>query len=149
MDWKYNGKEVKSIKDMPEGVHGIIYQLEFSNGKRYIGRKNIYSVRKRNFGKKELEKIKDKRKKTYEMVKKESNWKTYASSNKAIKELLESGDIELKSKEILHYTFNEKHTTYLETQALFCYGAIESEEFLNDNILGKFYRRDLNIHEKS
>lgn len=146
MNWTYKGKEVKSIHDMPEGVYGFVYELRFSNGKRYIGRKNVYSIRKRNFGKKELSKITDKRLKTYEMVKKESNWKSYTSSNKEINSLLKGGEIELEYKRILNYSFSEKHTTYLETQALFCYGVLECDDYYNDNILGKFYRKDVKIN---
>ena len=39
--------------------------------------------------------------------------------------------------------FNKKHLTYLETKYLFKNQVLESEEYLNDNILGKFFRKDL------
>lgn len=149
MNWKFKGKEVSNVKQLPEGTIGFIYILTFSDGKQYIGRKNIYSTRKKKFGKKQLSEITDKRKKTYEMVTKESDWTSYTSSNKSIKEGLATGTIELESKEILKVCFTEKQMTYFEAQALFCYGVIEHQDsYYNDNILGKFFRRDL-VHEEA
>ena len=101
MNWKFKGKEVSSIRQLPEGAKGIIYILTFSDGKQYIGRKSLYSVRKKNFGKKQLAEVTDKRKKTYETVVKESDWLHYNSSNKTIKEGLKEGKVILESREII------------------------------------------------
>ena len=143
MNWEMKGREIKHVKDLPEGALGFVYIIHLSNGKKYIGRKSLYSFTKRNFGKKELALITDKRKKTYEIVKKESKWQSYLGSNSFLKNDLGEGSVEVVKKEIIKIAFTEKQLTYLETQALFCYGVIESEDFYNDNILGKFYRRDL------
>lgn len=146
MNWKFKGKEVLSVRQLPEGAVGFIYLLTFSDGKQYIGRKSLYSKRKKKFGKKALEAVTDKRKKTYEVVVSESDWQKYNSSNKSIKEGLKTGTIELESREILKICFSDKQLTYFETQALFCYGVLEyPENFYNDNILGKFYKRDLEL----
>ena len=142
MNWQLKGREVRHLKDFPDGAFGFIYILHFSNGKKYVGRKQLYSLTKRNFGKKELALITDKRKKTYETVKKEAKWQSYEGSQKDIKELLKSG-VSIDKKEIVKICFTPKQMTYYETQALFCDGVIESEEYYNDNNLGKFYRRDL------
>lgn len=148
MNWEFKGKEVSSIRQLPEGAKGIIYILTFSDGKQYIGRKSLYSVRKKNFGKKQLAEVTDKRKKTYETVVKESDWLHYNSSNKAIKEGLKEGKVILESREIIKICFTDKQMTYYETQALFCYGVLEHpDNFYNDNILGKFYKRDLSYEE--
>jgi len=57
---------------IPEGAVGFIYKMRFTrDGKEYlyIGKKNFYSNRKKNFGKKALAKVTDKRKKKYEVIK--------------------------------------------------------------------------------
>ncbi len=148
MNWEFKGKEITNIKQLPEGAVGFIYILTFSDGKRYIGRKSLYSVRKKPLGKKALAEIKDKRLKKYEIIKKESDWSKYYSSNKTIKEKMKSGELDIESREIIKVCFTEKQMTYFETQALFCYGVLEySEHFYNDNILGKFYKKDLSNEE--
>ena len=148
MNWEFKGKEITNIKQLPEGAVGFIYILTFSDGKRYIGRKSLYSVRKKPLGKKALAQIKDKRLKKYEIIKKESDWNKYYSSNKTIKEKMKSGDLEIESREIIKVCFTEKQMTYFETQALFCYGVLEyPEQYYNDNILGKFYKKDLSNEE--
>ena len=148
MNWEFKGKEITNIKQLPEGAVGFIYILTFSDGKRYIGRKSLYSVRKKPLGKKALAQIKDKRLKKYEIIKKESDWNKYYSSNKTIKEKMKSGELDIESREIIKVCFTEKQMTYFETQALFCYGVLEyPEQYYNDNILGKFYKKDLSNEE--
>lgn len=144
MNWTLKGREVKHLRDFPDGAIGFIYVLHFSNGKKYIGRKSLYSYTKRNFGKRELALITDKRKKTYEMVKKEMKWQSYTGSSKELKQLSDD-EVFVTKKEILKVCFSLKQMTYYETQCLFSYGVLESDEFYNDNILGKFYGRDLKI----
>jgi hypothetical protein len=148
MNWTLKGREVKHIKDFPEGAIGFIYMLHFSNGKKYIGRKSMYSYTKRNFTKKELALITDKRLKTYEIVQKEVRWQTYAgSSGREMKGSMDDG-AHLVKKEILKVCFTKKQITYYESQCLFSYGVLESDDFYNDNILGKFYRRDLDYDKE-
>ena len=142
--WKFKGKEIVSSKQSPAGAVGFIYLMTLSDGKQYIGRKSLYSRRKRYFGKKEMAEITDKRRKNYETVVKESDWTKYNSSNKNITTGLKEGKLSIVSKEIIKICFTEKQMTYFETQALFCYGVLEHpEDYYNDNILGKFYKRDL------
>ena len=147
MNWTLKGREVKHVKDLPDEAVGFVYIIHLSNGKKYIGRKSLYSFTKRNFGKKEIAAMTDKRLKTYEIIKKESKWQSYVGSNSILKDELKDETVFVESKEIIKVAFTNKQLTYLETQALFCYGVIESDEFYNDNILGKFYRRDLEDEE--
>ena len=87
MGWIYKGNSITELKDMPKGTIGFIYKI--TNGKTgeyYIGKKNVLSTRKRNFGKKEIALLTDKRLKTYEMITKESDWRLYRSSNKQVQE---------------------------------------------------------------
>jgi hypothetical protein len=98
---------------------------------QYIGKKNIYSKRKRNFGKKELDSLKDKRKKTYEYVIKESDWQKYLSSNLFIKKNSSNFAIQ---REIICFSTNDSDLTYKEAKEIICQGALENSFFLNDGV---------------
>lgn len=144
VDWTYNDKPITSVKDMPTGVVGFIYRLVFDDGTKYVGKKNLYSVRvlkalktgkQRENSIQFYRNVKGKRV-LYEKVKKESNWKTYKSSSDKAKSKLPV------KREILAYGISNMNLTYLETKYLFSLGCLETDEYLNDNILGKFYRTD-------
>lgn len=155
MTWTYKGRVITEISDMPEDVFGFIYKI--TNGKTdeyYIGKKQVLSIRKRNFGKREIESLADKRMKKYEYVTKESDWKDYRSSNKVVKGWFEENkkalnegrnddindQLELR---ILRFCSNKKSLTYYELQEQFAHDVLGDELSLNDNLLGKFYRKDL------
>jgi hypothetical protein len=136
--WTYKGKPVTSLSDMPKSIWGFVYVITTKDGKQYIGRKQVQSIRKRKFGKKEASLIKDKRKKLYEMITKESNWKLYTGSNLDLNKDIKNG-VEYK-KEILHYCSDKTKLTYFETKELFVQEVLEDEKYYNSNILGKFYK---------
>jgi len=155
MTWTYKGKLITELSDMPEDVFGFIYKI--TNGKTdeyYIGKKQVVSVRKRNFGKKEIAALGDKRMKKYEMVTKESDWKTYRSSNATVRMWFHENDKALNEDrrddindqlklEILHFCLSKKSLTYYELQEQFAHNVLADESSLNDNLLGKFFRKDL------
>ena len=152
MTWTYKGKYITELSDMPEDVFGFIYKI--TNGKTgqfYIGKKQVVSIRKRKFGKKETAALQDKRMKKYEMVTKESDWSSYRSSNKEvtnwfITEGIPNEDINEQLKlEILRFCSNKKSLTYYELQEQFAHDVLGDELSLNDNLLGKFFRKDLDI----
>ena len=83
--WKYEGKLITEISDMPEDTIGFIYKIRKKiTGEFYIGRKSLYSHRTLP----PLKGTKRKRK-----VVKESNWKKYQSSHSEVKKW-DSDDIE-------------------------------------------------------
>jgi hypothetical protein len=62
MSWTYKGNYITELSDMPEGTIGFIYKItNGETGQYYIGKKNVASIRKRNFGKKEIALLTDKR----------------------------------------------------------------------------------------
>lgn len=140
--WTYEGNIITELTNMPEDTWGIVYQITTKGGKHYIGKKQLYTVRKRKFGKKEAALVTDKRKKLYEIVKKESDWKTYTGSNKKLNEDITNG-MEY-TKKILHFAKDKKQLAYLETKELFIQEVLEKGDmYYNDNISGKFYRKDV------
>ena len=147
MTWTYNGKYITELSDMPDGTFGFIYKI--TNGKTnqfYIGKKQVVSIRKRKFGKKETAALEDKRMKRYEMVTKESNWKDYRSSNTTVTSWFDSNNDNVELK-ILRFCTSKKSLTYYELQEQFAHDVLGDELSLNDNLLGKFFRKDLDIIE--
>lgn len=142
--WYYQDKKVNSISDMPIGVYGFVYLVIFEDGKKYIGKKNLYTKHTlkslksgkirdgtlkhiyRNTGKGSREK--------FDIVQQESNWKEYQGSAVECKNRI------AEKKIILQYCYNSFELTYYEAKYLFTMEVLENNHYLNDNILGKFYR---------
>jgi len=139
MNWLYKAK--KFTDDMiPDKAIGFVYEMEaIIDGKsvRYIGKKNFYSNRKKKFGKKALAAITDKRTKKYEMVTK-LNYSNYYSSNDILKTAHKAGI--LIKRYIVKICYSKTELTYYETKYQFNKEVLEKEEYLNGNILGKFYK---------
>lgn len=142
--WLYKGEVITDVSQMPEGVYGFVYQITTEAGKRYIGRKILFSQTKRRFGKRESARVRaeDKRKKLWEYVIKESNWKEYTGSNKELNEDIKNG---IKyDKKILHFAYHKKQLNYLETKELYVQAVLElPDEYYNNNISGKFFPKDV------
>ena len=143
--WLYQNKEVLSLEDLPQDTYGFIYiSIHQPTGKSYIGKKSLFHNVKKKLTKKQLvEQTGRGRKPTTEIVQKESDWKTYYGSAKPILDLLKEGKQEEFTREILQLVPNKKLLTYYECKYLFMLGVIERPDgYFNDNILGKFFRKD-------
>lgn len=139
VNWTYRGEEITDITQMPKDVFGFIYLITTSSGRAYIGKKQVVSVRKRKFGKREIAKMENKRLKKWEYVTKENDWKTYTGSNIDLNNLIADG--EPYTKEILYYGTNKSQLTYLETRELWSHRVLESEKFFNGNIGGRHFNQ--------
>ena len=150
--WLYKNEVINSIDEMPVGTYGFIYQvIHLPSNRKYIGKKVLYFERNVRLGKKELVALKEERKAkgiggrppAKKKVVKESDWKTYYGSQTEIKELVKDGKESDFKREILKFVDNKKHLTYFECKYLFIYEVLENNnEYINDNILAKFYSRD-------
>jgi hypothetical protein len=121
---------------------GYIYVTShIPTGRQYIGKKIFFHTTNKKLGKKELLEIPITRGKrpTKKQVVKESDWKTYYGSSTEIKSLPK----EEMLRHILKLCKTSKQLTYWETKYLFQYNVLEDDRYINDNILGKFYRKDL------
>ena len=145
MSWTYKGNYITELDDMPKDIFGFIYKITNTiTGEYYIGKKQVISVRKRKFGKREIAALEDKRVKKYEMVIKESDWKLYRSSNGTVKKWFETEESTSHCNlEILRFCSNKKSLTYYELQEQFAHDVLADDLALNDNLLGKFFRKDL------
>jgi hypothetical protein len=139
MSWLYQGKEFYE-SSIPEGAVGFIYLMTaIIDGKSvmYIGKKNFFAKIKRPLGKKALAMSTDKRLKKYAHVIK-PDFLNYYSSNKVLKDAHKAGVV--IKREILRICYSQMELTYQETKHQFQYEVLEKQEFLNGNILGRFYR---------
>jgi len=143
--WLYQNKEIHSLEDLPQNTYGFIYiSIHQPTGKSYIGKKSLFhNVRKKLTKKQLVEQTGRGRKSTTEIVQKESDWKTYYGSAKPILDLIKEGKQKEFTREILQLVTNKKLLTYYECKYLFMLGVIEQQDgYFNDNILGKFFRKD-------
>lgn len=134
-------------KSIPLGAIGFIYEIiaidGIHKGKRYIGKKNLYSTVTRKIPLKEQKlQTGSGRKKLKEKITKESTWREYFGSNLTLKELVKKNP-EHFERHILQWSNTPKKLTYLEAKALFSNSALERNDFFNDNILSKFFRKDV------
>jgi len=103
----------------------------------YIGKKNFFANIKRPLGKKALALTTDKRLKKYKREIK-PDFKNYYSSNKILKDAHKAGVV--IKREILLICYSGMELTYQEVKHQFKYEVLEKENYLNANILGRFYK---------
>jgi hypothetical protein len=144
-NWLLFKKQIESVDQFPEGTFGFVYKItHIDTNKAYIGKKSLYHNRKHKLTKNQLDEqpVTRGRKSTHEILHIESDWKTYYGSSKEL-----AADIKLFGKdkfrrEIIYLAKGKKQLTYLELKAQFHYDVLEVSSY-NDNIAGKFFRKDL------
>jgi hypothetical protein len=126
--WIFNG--IPFIETNPK-LTGFVYLIEDTEtGKRYIGKKFFWSMRK----------LPGKTRRT----KKESDWKEYYSSNDEIKELAKINKNRFK-RTILSLHELKRDVNYTEVKFQYVYGVLEEFNengeslWYNGNISGKHY----------
>lgn len=125
--WIYEGEVVTA--DTLDGYFGYVYQItDRETGKKYIGRKYIWSYRK--------EKGSSKRKK------RESDWQDYYSSNDELKKIGKETPERLH-REILHLCKSKGECNYLEVAEQVKRDVLYSDHYLNDNINGKWFKKNV------
>ena len=152
--WTYQGRLITDISDMPKGTYGFIYEVRYKpKDIRYIGKKVLFFERNKRLGKRALEALREERKAKgiggrtplKQKIITESDWKDYYGSQKEIVTLSKKDNAgENWEKKILEFVSNKKLLTYYETKHLFINNVLEDKysAHINDNILGKFYRKD-------
>ena len=152
INWTYENNPINNISDMPENTYGFIYEVEhIPTGRKYLGKKVLYFERNKRLGKRALTALREERRAKgiggrtplKQKIISESDWKTYFGSQKEILLLVKEGKNTDFKKKILKYVKDKKQLTYFECKYLFINEVLESDnKYINDNILGKFYRKD-------
>lgn len=149
MKWFYkneNGsiKKYSKLKDFPNNTHGFIYRVvNQQSGKFYIGKKVLFHNVKKLLTKKEIaEWDKPGRVPRKRLITSESDWQTYWGSNKILKGEIATLGEDNYTREILQLCYNKKQLTYYELWWQIQLNVLAIETY-NENILGRFFRRDL------
>ena len=147
MSWTYKTQEIRDITQFPDNTFGFVYIVTHKpSGKAYIGKKVLFHNKKQKIGKRELARLQGVvgRRPAYKLVVKESDWLNYYGSQSEIKQILSEGKKDEFERTILKMCPDKKSLTYFEVKYQMIYQVLEKpEEFFNDNILGKFYTKDL------
>tara|TARA_R110000751_G_scaffold11771_5_gene40942 strand:+ start:7924 stop:8373 length:450 start_codon:yes stop_codon:yes gene_type:complete len=148
INWKYQNEDITNVQQLEKEVMGFVYRIDhIPSGKSYVGKKFLVFTRKQKLGKKELKIFEGQkgRPPKFKVVTKESDWKTYWSSNKYLVELVKQEPEKNFKRTIICLCTSKKELTYMETKWQFLYEVLEKPtEFFNDNILGKFFTKDFN-----
>jgi hypothetical protein len=123
--WTYKG-EVVPDDDISHELYGFIYVINYTDGTKYIGKKNFWTDRR-------LKPRKTDRVNAKRIKRVETNWRTYEGSSK-----LSHGKT-VESKEIVRLCNTKTELTYYEVYHLMVAKVLFDETYLNQNILGKFY----------
>lgn len=127
--WTFNGEPF--TEDMIGDFAGFVYMIICPDGKRYIGRKNFWSMRKAPGAKRRKRQM--------------SDWQRYFSSSKLIKDMVKEQGSTGFQRIILSLHELERDVNYCEVRMQWKHDVLESRDasgerlYLNDNIQGKFY----------
>jgi len=141
--WIYDGKEVLSLKDMPQGVIGFIYRIDNLSepGKYYIGRKTVASQKKKKLTAKEKLLPENNRKSFKTEYCESSGWKNYYGSNLILKDDVKKGARTRRT--ILKYCFSKAEITFSETAEIICGGALLDPMSYNSWVKCVIYKQHL------
>jgi hypothetical protein len=128
MCWNFKQKPLTDA-DIPVKAIGFIYLItNKTNNKKYIGRKLLQKSKTTvKAGIKKKSKV-------------ESDWKEYWSSSPVLLEAIESEGKENFTREILFFVESKGMLLAMEEKALYMAGALEHDEYYNQNIRSKIYR---------
>lgn len=130
MSWIFNGNPISEF-DKIEEYEGFCYMVEdLLTNTKYIGKKSLWSYKKTIEG----------RKKVVNRVK--SNWKSYRTSCKKLADEMKRRP-ETFVKTILSFHTSKADLTISEVRWQFIFGVLESDEFENNNIGGRYYRQSV------
>ena len=131
--WTFDGKEFDS-EDISDS-YGFVYCITTPEGQKYIGRKYFWSIRK--------VKGKSRRQRS------ESDWKTYYGSSDVLKAKIKESNKKLFKREIISLHSTKGRVNYFEVKEQFAHDVLERDDYINENISGKWHRSPEHITSKS
>jgi hypothetical protein len=144
--WMHNGQEVTNISD--PAIHGFVYEIQFADGTKYVGKKKIHSVttkpalknnKKRAGHIRFLKKRKNRKLVQFEEISNQSNWLSYIGSF----DKNEFEDNTVVSRTIISFHPTKKSLSFAETELLFKQDVLKKDEYRNSNIDGKYFKKDI------
>jgi hypothetical protein len=129
--WLYEDEEFKS--DQIGDLVGFVYVItDLTNDKKYIGKKNFWSVRR-------LPPLKGKKRKRTKRI--ESDWQDYFGSSELVKTLLEESGRERFKREIVRLCKGKGEMNYFEAKEQFDRDVLFSEDYYNEFIGCKIHAK--------
>lgn len=141
--WIYKeNTEINSLKDIPEGAIGFIYRITLIQedgtlGRFYVGKKQLFSVRRTRLSKREKETTNSR--KTFKTVTTESNWLSYWSSCKELQEEVKQKSEECFLREIVEFCFSKRDLNYTEVWWQFKLDVLANDTY-NGNIASRWFK---------
>ena len=164
MNWQYKGIDIPKRSPHIE-IWGFIYIIEYTNGKKYIGKKQFWSEitkpalktgilrpnsirlgKRVQMTKDDLANRTNSQKRNgvktkvipFDVVTSENGWRKYTGSSKLTKGMT------IKRKTIVEMCSDKINLTYCEQKWLMRVDALVDDVYLNDCIGGKFYAGRIN-----
>lgn len=133
--WFYNGKEFNPAEFDSSDLAGFVYLItDLSNGKKYVGKKNLWSTRR-------LRPLKGQKRRRVKKL--ESDWRDYFGSNEEVKLLVENEGRERFKREILRLCKSKGEMTYFEMKEQIDREVLFRDDYYNEFIGGKIHSKHL------
>ena len=145
-NWLYNddGSKIAIAEDFSTDEYGFIYKItNLETGKYYIGKKAFFHNKKKKLTKKEIaEQSGPGRKATTKVEQVNSGWQSYWGSSKELLADIKTLGEDKFERLITNFAKTKKQLTYYELKAQILCDALFDDKSYNDNILGKFFKKD-------
>ena len=133
--WFYNGKEFNPAEFDSSDLAGFVYLItDLNNGKKYVGKKNLWSTRR-------LRPLKGQKRRRVKKL--ESDWRDYFGSNEEVKLLVENEGRERFKREILRLCKSKGEMTYFEMKEQIDREVLFRDDYYNEFIGGKIHSKHL------
>jgi hypothetical protein len=131
--WLFEDKEFDPADSRIEDLAGFVYCItDLNNGKKYVGKKTLWSIRR----------LKPLKGKTRKRVKKaQSDWMKYYGSNEEVKLLVENDGGERFKREIIRLCKTKGLMNYYEAKEQFDREVLFSDEYYNEFIGCKIHSK--------
>ena len=145
-NWLYNNdsSKIAIAEDFSTDEYGFIYKItNLETGKYYIGKKAFFHNKKKKLTKKEIaEQSGPGRKATTKVEQVNSGWQSYWGSSKELLADIKTLGEDKFERLITNFAKTKKQLTYYELKAQILCDALFDDKSYNDNILGKFFKKD-------
>jgi len=132
MTWYYNQQPFTTA---PEEYQGFVYLItNTTNGKKYIGKKNLWGILKRK-------PLKGKSNRRHSRV--ETDWQGYYGSSKTLQRDVEKLGPHTMKREILVLCANKNQMNYFEMKLQFEHDVLFDPQYYNEYIGGRVGSRGL------